>query len=1576
MNENLKKIQDLFQKRTDLTKQDKEALIKAIVDADKQWAITEFKLERTEKVKRTTAILLEETIEELEQKRKTVEAQNHELEIESSLERVRTVAMSMNRPDDMLHVCQTIGEQLELLKVKEIRNVQTAIFYQEKGTYMNYEYYAKHDKTFITETNYTGHEIHQDFANKMLKGNGEFMIAHIKGDEVKDWLAYQKTTNVFIDDYLKTASSLNYYWFSLGPVALGISTYSPLSEDEINLFKRFLKVFELSYRRYLDIEKAEAQAHEARIETALERVRSRSLAMHKSDELSVIAKTMFEQLQNLGLELEDGLIIMLFREGSRDQLQWPVFQGINIEMMFLVPYFDHPILNEVYKARETGVKFIERHFDKTVKDDFLEKIFSITDYKVVPVDFQNKNFSGSCYHYSFAMETYTGILLQSYNRNKYPEEHNDILRRFARVFEQAYVRFLDLQKAEAQAREAQIELALERVRARTMAMQNSDELPEAANLLFQQMQALGMPAWSAGYCIWDENKQGITLWMSSEGVMQPSFHAPLTEDPSFIHFREAYERGESFHVEAVGGDELISHYKYMRTLPGIGEILDSIINAGHSLPTFQIFHCAYFSQGFLLFIAYEPVIEAHDIFKRFAKVFEQTYTRFLDLQKSEAQARESQIEAALERVRSRSMAMHKSDELLEAAEILFVEMNKLGIESLTAGFVLMDKEEKNGLNYTPDPSTKKIMPLPIIIPHNESIHLQHVVENWKKGSSFYIVAMDEEETVKHQTFIAERSTNFPLNAKQLIAISPAKLLLHNFYFKEGYLLIVGGKKLSVEQTDIMLRFTRVFQQTFTRFLDLQKSEAQAREAQIELALERVRSRTMAMQKSEELAEAAQLLYHEFGTLGINTFTCGYMFIDEAQSVQKAWATLPDGTLLADYINFPLTGDPILDNRYKSWKKKEPIHVADVEGEINKEHHRFLSKHVPENIAKDIFSHIPDRIIFYSANFSNGYLFILATELFSAQEEQTIVRFAKVFEMTYTRFLDLKHAEATAREAQIQLALERARTQSMIMQHSNELDDTLRVFHEQVLLLGIKSAFSFLWLPDEEKDRHIFWAAWAENNSTVFNSKAINYPLDRKEPATKQCLIDWKSNDHVVAYHVPPDGVANYFAAWSELIAGVEQLKAEYFSDGLYYVEAFMKYGCFGVIVKNTLFGDEKKILERFAIEFERAYTRFLDLQKAEAQTREAQIEAALERVRSRSMAMHKSEELKEVIRLVLEQFIHLKVNAEHAGFYIDYKAHDDMHIWLADPNIEPFFAIIPYFDSPTWNSFLEAKSNGTAFHADVLDFEEKNKFYKSLFKLFAIPEEAKEFYLQCKGLAVSTVLLDNVGLYIENFSGIPYSDEENKILMRFGKVFQQTYTRVLDLQKAEAQAREAQIELSLERVRAKTMAMHNSQHVADTVAAMFDELVKLGVDKTTRSGVAIIGDKDDMEIWTASSHANGEIGLDIGRVDLNIHPLIKGFRDTWGSKKSDYVYELIGGDLKDYFKAINDSPDYPTQFDLASLPSKQIHSSFFFAEGAIYAFSPEPLTAEVSKIFKRFAGVFGQMYRRYLDLQKAETQAR
>ena len=84
-----------------------------------------------------------------------------------------------------------------------------------------------------------------------------------------------------------------------------------------------------------------------------------------------------------------------------------------------------------------------------------------------------------------------------------PEEHFqrheiDIVKRFSKVFEQAYVRFLDLQKAEAQAREAQIETALEKVRSHTMGMRSSDDLANVAVVMFEQVRLLGGELFSCG----------------------------------------------------------------------------------------------------------------------------------------------------------------------------------------------------------------------------------------------------------------------------------------------------------------------------------------------------------------------------------------------------------------------------------------------------------------------------------------------------------------------------------------------------------------------------------------------------------------------------------------------------------------------------------------------------------------------------------------------------------------------------------------------------------------------------------------------------------------------------------------------------------------------------------------------------------------------------------------------------------------------------------------------------------------------------------------------------------------------
>jgi uncharacterized membrane protein len=80
---------------------------------------------------------------------------------------------------------------------------------------------------------------------------------------------------------------------------------------------------------------------------------------------------------------------------------------------------------------------------------------------------------------------------------------------------------------------------------------------------------------------------------------------------------------------------------------------------------------------------------------RFAKVFGLVYTRFLDLQKAEAQAREAKIEAALERVRAVAMSMHKSDDLISICEASFKELQKLGFDNIRNAIIHIPNDEQN-----------------------------------------------------------------------------------------------------------------------------------------------------------------------------------------------------------------------------------------------------------------------------------------------------------------------------------------------------------------------------------------------------------------------------------------------------------------------------------------------------------------------------------------------------------------------------------------------------------------------------------------------------------------------------------------------------------------------------------------------------------------------------------------------------------------------------------------------------------------------------------------------------------------
>ncbi len=1288
-----------------------------------------------------------------------------ELKIEASLERVRKVAMKMKKRDDMLDICHVISKQLTVLGVKDIRNVQTAIFDETKHVYLNYEYYGKHDKTFITEVDYTVHPVQSAFARQMLKGKGSFFSTGLEGKKLNEFIKHQKAGPEFVDPFLFKAASLTWYWASLGPIAFGISTYSPLTEAEISLYKRFRNVFDLAYRRFLDIEKAEIRAKEALVEASLERVRAVAMGMMKSEDLLNICKIQFKELKRLGFaDLRNVLIGIYHDEESYfNDYDYSDFAGGNIHK---IPYNRNSLVDrslmQMKRSRDAFTEFTVEGKELADWKKFRKENGEYDDTRLKGIN--------SLYYYFYSIDK-GNIGLSSFKR--ITEEQLNILKRFRNVFDLAYKRYIDISNAETQAKEARIETALERMRARTMAMQKSDELAETAYVLFQQFEQLGEDPEQLGIGIFNENDATLELWTTINGKIREKAVMVSLNEPIVMHrFYAAWKEGEKKLVIDISGKELQKYNNYRSSLSNIK------LDPGRTKDR-RVINIAYFSKGAI------------------------------------------------------SLA-------------------------------------------TPEPKP-------------------------------------------------------------------------------------------VETMQLLERFAAVFDLTYTRFLDLKQAEAQARESQIQLALERVRARTMAMQHSYELAETSAVLAEQFSVLGQSAEQISIGIVKEEEKIIEMWINMmknPMNRLYSVTINEP----SVMQKIYRGWKEKKKSLIIDLTGNELLQYVRFRETLGGAYINEDLER---GRRVVHIAYFSEGIITLSDSEPCSPETMELLERFASVFDQTYTRFLDLQKAEAQARDAKIEAALERTRTQSMIMQHSNELDDTLRVFHEQVLLLGIPSAFSFLWLPDEKKDRHIFWAAWAEKN--LFKSKAVDYPLDRNEPATAQCLVDWKGKEPIVSYHVPPTGVADYFAAWNELIAGVEQLQPKYFNDGLYYVEAFMRYGCFGVLVSTDLTEDEKKLLGRFATEFERTYTRFLDLQKAEAQAREAQIEAALERVRSKAMSMQKSEDLSAAVAIVFEELDKLNLGMMRCGIGILNKERRTADVFTTAKSGKDTVVQVWGDESMDAHPLLTGAFEAwlqQVDHSYTLKGEDLVNYYKALTgENFHLPT----FQSQARGTGsveqyyyVATISPGGLFAFRES----PFPEEAKLILRRFADVFDFTYTRFNDLKQAEEQAKEAKIEVALERVRSRTLAMQRSDELAETAAVLFKQLITLGIEPN-RLYINIIKDETgNAEFWITDE--DGSKVSSAFETNLNNNSTFKKMFDGWKEEKRSLVIDMQGKELQEYFKYLT-SINVPFKGGLSQ--KRRLQDIAYFSKGFIGMASPDEQPAETLELLERFAAVFNLTYTRFNDLKVAEAHA-
>ncbi|MGB5848557.1 MAG: hypothetical protein WBH40_08720, partial [Ignavibacteriaceae bacterium] len=782
-------------------------------------------------------------------------------------------------------------------------------------------------------------------------------------------------------------------FFSNG--SLSLSSPEPKPAETIQLLERFAGVLEQTYTRFLDLQKAEVQAREAQIETALERVRSRTMAMYDSSELLEAVAVFFHQFKSLGLlpseartyfchintETHTAKVWMTHRDGK-------VMNGNHITPLnkssSMVSFYEAWKRKEPLNIRNyTGEALAEyMQFLLTLphvsKDEGYKNLFENPPERIIMTD---ANFLQG----NIGVMTYEPL----------SQEALDTLVRFAKVFELTYTRFLDLQNAEAQAREAQIEAALERVRSKAMAMHSSEDLAITVDTFFSELNALGVTPHRCGVGIVDAETRTTDIHANTtthaNEIKKVVGKLKLSGHPVLDSIFENWKLQKEYHP-VLHGNEIIDYYKVMDPQVKFPDFADDETQYGYYF---------YFKEGGVFAWTDKELTERDlQIFRRYTSVLSLTYRRYMDLIDAEAQAREAQIEASLERVRTVAMSMNKSNDLLSICEVSFKEFQKLGFDNLRNTIIHILNDEKG---FFLDYDFSDAMGGSI---SNIDYNSHPVVDDYLKQiksarDAFAEVVIERNQLNDWRDFRRKSGQRDDPRLENIPAL--------HYYFHSigvGDIGISAFKPIDESQIKILKRFRNVFDLAYRRYTDITKAEAQAREAQVQLALERVRARTMAMHQSDELAETAAVVFKQLMNLGIEPNRIYITIIKDETGIGEFWITDEDGSKVSSGFTADLNENVSFKKMYTGWKEQKKSIRVDMQGNELEEYFKHLSSlNVP---FKGGLSQ--KRRVQNIAYFSQGFIGIASPDSQPEETTNLLERFAAVFNLTYTRFNDLQQAE--------------------------------------------------------------------------------------------------------------------------------------------------------------------------------------------------------------------------------------------------------------------------------------------------------------------------------------------------------------------------------------------------------------------------------------------------------------------------------------------------------------------------------------------------------------------------------------
>lgn len=1311
---------------------------------------------------------------------------------------------------------------------------------------------------------------------------------------------------------------------------------------------------------------------ELEIEAAIERVRAVAMGMTQPDDMLDVCRVISDQLQQFGVDRIRNVQTAIIDEEIGRYLCYQYFTPYDETTIESTEYHKSPVEHEMVKKMLASRN---EQFIGTLAGEDLDTFRTHRkDENQFPDPLLDET---SSLDYCFLSIGEGGLGLSLYE--PFSQDVLTLFSRFHQVFSLAYRRFRDIEKAEEQARESDIQLALERVRAESLAMHKTSELKQVIDTVFSQLNQLGLPIDACYIDIFEPDNWDFHLWVGTGTETYPEqITVPYIDHPFFIESRKARLQGESFftlRIDKKTKDQLVKHTtssinvseeraEFMRE----SDWMDmSVSLSKHAALSVYNYRGKPYSA------------EENDIIKRFSAVFQQAYTRFLDLKKAEAQAKEAKIQLALERVRAKTMAMKTQSDLLDIIELFGQQLNAVDIKFNNVTFIegaITKTRDWDLWSHAPD---AEVPTQKILIPYIEDPHFKktaEAVEDYERTGQIVHVKVftksEKDSFVPH--FVKHIPEHVTEDFIEILYDAPGEIIVDAFFEEITVSLVKwDDEPYSEDELAIFERFAKEFRQTYIRYLDIKKAEAQARESQIQLALERVRARTMAMHNSNELGEVASVLFEQISLLTSAPDRFNIAIVNEADESFDIFITDQKGYQIENKFKADTKRSPVLAQMFEGWKNEAPYLIQDIHGKELENWIQYIGDilGVPFNMEK-----VKEHRFLSSVFFSHGFIGITTHEKPDSETIQLLERFSKVFQQTYVRFLDLKKAEAQAREAEIQLALERVRAKAMAMHDSDDVGDATSILFEELQRLGIETIRCGVGIFKNEHDMEVWSAVSSKDGGMSLTMGELDLNI---HPVLAGAYHSWKAGESRYSYALKGKDLESYYQVIynqpeyklpQQDISNIKQtFQCTWYPEGGLYA-----------FTEDPLDKKSFEIFERFGKVFRLTYRRFLDLKEAEAKALEAQIEAALERIRSRAMGMQKANELIKVIKQIDKEIIELGINVDVSNIFTDYTEDPKtgINVWFEDSAIEEVTYLeklhVPYLDDPITENLYDAINKTSDVLLETYSKSEKNSYFKLLFKESDLEkittEERQEFVLNAPGWVRCTVILKNSSLNFARYSLHEFNQKEIAVFRRVGKVFEQAYTRFLDIQQAEKLALETARQASLDRIRAEIGSMRSSDDLQQITPIIWDELNKLEIP-FTRCGVFIIDEENEL----SKTYLSTSQGDPIAAMHLPLEgiPLVKSAVSSWKQKKI-YTEHWDEEDFRDWTQKLIDRGfiDSKKKYEAGSAPVTLDLHFLPFKHGMLYIGNTEPLSREHLDLGQSLASAFSVAYDRYEDFVKLE----